>query len=90
MIFGVVSGESERDGETYFRVTVYSRARCKIVESVEAGDLLTVSEVDGCATKTGLGHRLFSPGSILGKALDSYEPSDDDSVGMIDVMVTLQ
>ena len=89
-----------------YRVTVYGRARCKVVGAVEAGDLLTVAEEDGCATKTGSVREFFHAGSLVGKALGSYTPkTDDDSDTVlpeptsgegeiayrkIDIMVTLQ
>jgi hypothetical protein len=106
MIFGVVSGATEVDGEKHYRVTVYGRARCKVVSAVEAGDLLTVAEEDGCATKIGPVREFFHAGSLVGKALHSYTPkgsgdaedvlpeptTEDDEVvyGIIDIMVTLQ
>ncbi|HEU0003897.1 MAG TPA: DUF6519 domain-containing protein [Ktedonobacteraceae bacterium] len=106
LIFGVVSGATEADGEQRYRVTVYGRARCKVVGAVEAGDLLTVAEKDGCATKTGSVREFFHAGSLVGKALHAYSPEtsadaddilpnpateDDEAVpGMIDIMVTLQ
>lgn len=105
LIFGVVSGATEADGEQRCRVTVYGRARCKVVGAVEAGDLLTVAEKDGCARKTGSVREFFHAGSLVGKALHSYTPEaaatedilpnpvteDDEAVpGMVDIMVTLQ
>ncbi len=105
LVFGVVSGASHIDGEKRYRVTVYGRARCKITGTVEAGDLLTVGEEEGCATKTGAVREFFHPGSLIGKALNSYTPKgdetkdvlpegveEDDRVerGMIEIMVTLQ
>jgi hypothetical protein len=79
LVFGVVSGEHEVAGEKRFRVTIYGRARCKIIASVEAGDLLTASEENGCAIKTGPVHEFFNPGSLIGKALDSYTPEETDT-----------
>jgi hypothetical protein len=106
LIFGVVSGTSEVDGEKHYRVTIYGRARCKVIGAVEAGDLLTVAEEDGCATKTGPVREFFHAGSLVGKALGSYTPKgdvDSDTIlpetaskegevvyGEIDIMVTLQ
>lgn len=106
LIFGVVSGATEVDDEKRYRVTVYGRARCKVVGAVEAGDLLTVAEEDGCATKTGPVREFFHAGSLVGKALQPFTPktdadaedilpepvSEEDEVahGMIDIMVTLQ
>ena len=106
LIFGVVSGTSEIEGESRYRVTVYGRARCKVVGAVEAGDLLTVAEEDGCATKTGSVREFFHAGSLVGKALGSYAPKasgdvedvppkevrteDEVARGMIEIMVTLQ
>jgi hypothetical protein len=72
-------------------VTIYGRARCNITGSITAGDLLAVSEdAAGCAAKVEQTDRLFRPGSILGKALDTYDADDEDSVGMITILVALQ
>ena len=90
LVFGVVSDVREVDRGRYYRVMIYGRTRCKITERAEAGTLLTVAEIAGCATRTGLAHELFRPGTILGKALEPYQPADDDAVGMIMIMVTLQ
>jgi hypothetical protein len=89
LVFGVVSGERTVNEETLYRVTIYGRVHCKITESCRAGDLLTVAEIDGCATRTDPAHRLFRPGTTLGKALETYDPDDDDRVGMIEIMVSL-
>jgi hypothetical protein len=89
MVFGVISGERMVNEERLYRVTTYGRVRCKITEECKAGDLLTVAEIDGCATRTGPTHRLFSPGTTLGKALENYDPADDDQVGVIEIMVSL-
>lgn len=90
LLFGVVADVYEVDRVRYYRVMIYGRTRCKITERAEAGTLLTVAEIAGCATRTGLAHELFRPGTILGKALEPYQPPDDDAVGMIMIMVTLQ
>jgi Family of unknown function (DUF6519) len=91
MVFGVVSAIGERDGEKRFLVTIYGRAWCNISGSVAAGDLLSVSEdVSGCAARVELTDRLFRPGSLLGKALASYNADDEDAIGRIPVLVTLQ
>jgi len=106
LILGVVSGAPEVNGEKRYRVTVYGRARCKVVGAVEAGDLLTVAQVEGCATKTGAVREFFHAGSLVGKALGSHIPktdTDSDNIlpepvseedeavyRVIDIMVTLQ
>ena len=98
------TGETKETRERRCRVTTYGRARCKVIGSVEAGDLLTVSEESGCATKTGSIREFFHAGSLVGKALASYTPTaapsedilppdDDDNhitPGMIDILITLQ
>jgi hypothetical protein len=90
LVFGVISGERMVNEERLYRVTTYGRARCNITEECKAGDLLTVAEeIDGCATRTGPAHRLFSPGTTLGKALENYDPADEDKVGRIEIMVSL-
>jgi hypothetical protein len=90
LLFGVVADVYEVNGVRYYRVMIYGRTRCKITERAEAGTLLTVSEIPGCATRTGPAHELFRPGTLLGKALEPHQPRDDDTVGVIMVMVTLQ
>jgi hypothetical protein len=106
LVFGVVSGVSEDDGRKRYRVTIYGRARCKVVGEVEVGDLLTVAEEDGCATRSGSVREFLHAGSLVGKALDSYTPKSDDDpdttipqpeteedekiYGEIDIIVTLQ
>lgn len=90
LLFGVVADVREADRGRHYRVIIYGRTRCKITERAEAGTLLTVAERAGCATRTGVAHELFHPGAILGKALEPYQPADDDDVGMIMIMVTLQ
>jgi hypothetical protein len=90
LVFGVVSAAQTDNGERQYRVTIYGRARCKVIERIEAGDLLTASEHAGCATRTGMLHELFKPGSLIGKALVSHTHEDDDTPALIDVMVTLQ
>lgn len=89
LVFGIVSGERETDGQKRFRVTIYGRAQCKISGSIEAGDLLTVAERSGHATKTGHAHEFFSPGALIGKALASHESEESEESHMIEVMVTL-
>jgi hypothetical protein len=90
LVFGVVTAVREVSRGRYYQAMIYGRTRCKITERAEPGDLLTVAEIAGCATRTGPAHELFHPGTILGKALEPYEPEDDDDVGMIMIMVTLQ
>jgi Family of unknown function (DUF6519) len=106
LVFGVVSGDSEDGEERRYRVTIYGRARCKVVGTVEAGDLLSVAEEDGCATKSSSVREFLHAGSLVGKALGSYTPregGDDGNMlsraigegdevvhGIIEIMVTLQ
>lgn len=106
LVFGVISGDSEVGGQKRYRVTTYGRAQCKVVEAVEAGDLLTVAEEEGYATKTGSVREFFHAGSLVGKALASYTPPVDTEAddilprsisaedkrvyGLVAIMVTLQ
>jgi hypothetical protein len=90
LVFGIVSGESTENGQKRFRITTYGRAYCKVADSVEAGDLLTPSEVDGCATKTNPLHEFFQPGTLVGKALVSFVSDGSDDPGIIEMFVTLQ
>ncbi len=90
LVFGIVSGEITQNEQKRFRVTIYGRARCKVASSVEAGDLLTPSEISGYATKTNPLHELFQPGTLVGKALVSFVPDEPDDSGIIEMLVTLQ
>ncbi len=90
LVFGVVAEAIEINGEQIYRIVTYGRTQCKVVGSVEAGDLLTVAEEHGHAAKTGSLRELFVPGSLLGKALATYTPDEDNTVSMVEVMVTLQ
>lgn len=87
-VFGVVTATADLPGhQDRARVTIYGRARCKVVGPVRAGDLLVPSSVPGCARR----RRGFWPrlGNILGKALADYQPPEAGAVGMVDVLVML-
>ncbi len=89
LLFGVVSEVTKQDEGYAVCVTIYGRARCKVIGTILAGDLLTVSDVDGFATTARFADEILSQGSIIGKALESYEAEDPDLPGIIDMLVTL-
>lgn len=87
-VFGVVTATVDLPGhQDRARVTIYGRARCKVVGPVRAGDLLVPSSTPGCACR----RRGFWPrqGHILGKALADYQPPEAAAVGVVDVLVML-
>jgi hypothetical protein len=87
-VFGVVTATADLPGhQDRARVTIYGRARCKVVGPVRAGDLLVPSSVPGCARR----RRGFWPrlGNVLGKALADYQPPEAGAVGVVDVLVML-
>jgi hypothetical protein len=90
LLLGVVTGREIEGRAWRYQVTTYGRARCKVVGPVEWGDLLTVSHRGGCARALRPEHLASHHGTILGKALDAYLPDNEDSIEMIEVMVTLQ
>jgi hypothetical protein len=55
------------------RVVVYGRAQCRVVGSIEPGDVLVPSVKLGYAQKA---RRSPKPGTILGKALGSIQPDE--------------
>jgi hypothetical protein len=65
---------------TRVAVALQGRVPCKVVGTITKGDLLIVSQVPGVATAS----TDPRPGSIIGKALESY---DSSRVGMIEVLV---
>lgn len=87
-VFGIVTATTDLPGhQDRARVTIYGRARGKVVGPVRAGDLLVPSSVPGCARR----RRGFwpRPGNILGKALADYQPPEAGAVGLVDVLVML-
>lgn len=87
LVMGVVSGIEHHEHEEHeFRVTVYGRARCHVIGRIQPGDLLVPSKIKGCARA---GVTYLKPGTLIGKALGSYQPDDNDQAGMVDVWVTL-
>jgi hypothetical protein len=87
LVVGVVLSEFKPDTGVHpgYRVAVHGRAHCKVKGSVKIGDLLVISQMDGCACPGGL---FIRPGAIIGKALEPHEP-DSDEPGLIHVLVTL-
>ncbi len=82
LVIGVVAA---RKGSTA-RVILYGRARCKVVGSIEPGDLLVPSDRPGCARKGGL---YLRPGTMIGKALSGHHPANAHDIGLIDSLITI-
>jgi len=69
-----------------YRVALQGRTQCKVVGVVDAGDLLVACHLPGHAHKAGI---YVQPGTVIGKALQSFHPSNGKDVGLIDILVTL-
>lgn len=69
-----------------YRIVMQGRTQCKVVGMVEAGDLLVACHLPGHAHKAGI---YVQPGTLIGKALESFHPSSMEAVGLIDILVTL-
>jgi hypothetical protein len=61
-------------------VALTGRVPCQVVGTIKKGDLLVTSDIPGVATKM----NTFVPGSVIGKALESY---NSDVPGKIEVVV---
>jgi hypothetical protein len=88
LVLGVV-GEVFDDlpeGDHRVRVITYGRVSGRVLGPVRAGDMLVPAEQDGCAHKGGV---IIRPGTLIGKALESYEPADRDKPGRIELFVQL-
>lgn len=68
------------------RVALYGCVDCKVTGKIEPGDLLVPSKEPGYAQRAGL---YIQPGTMIGKALDYYDPSTPTENNMIRVLVTL-
>ncbi len=82
LVIGVVKA---RKGSAA-QVILYGRTRCKVVGSIEPGDLLVPTDRPGCARKhTGI----LKSGTLIGKALSAHHPANGHDVGQIEALVTL-
>jgi hypothetical protein len=88
LVVGVISASEHHDEYEHHevRVAVYGRAQCRVIGRIQPGDLLVPSKIKGYARS---GSVYLKPGTIIGKALGSHQPDDNDRVGMVDVWVTL-
>lgn len=89
LLLGIVGEKEYHDEHILYHVITYGRARCRVVGRVEAGALLTVSHKHGCAQAVHEEDTTSHDGSILGKALETYVPDDDDDNCLIDVFIML-
>jgi hypothetical protein len=63
-------------------VALTGRVPCRVIGKIQKGDCVVSSIVSGVATA--LDKKLYEPGCIIGKALDTY---DSDQIGTIEVAV---
>lgn len=67
-------------GNNVVTIALMGRVPCRVVGSIARGDLLVSSNIPGVATRM----ESYVPGSILGKALQSY---NSDTPGLIEIIV---
>lgn len=70
----------EEQEEKYAPVGLAGRLPVKVVGKVELGDLIVSSEIPG----VGMASKEYIPGTVVGKALESY---DSDEVGKIEMLI---
>jgi hypothetical protein len=70
------------EGEHVAVIALTGRVPCRVVGTINKGDLLVASHIPGVATK--LNMDLYQPGCILGKSLENY---NSNIVGVITVVV---
>jgi hypothetical protein len=88
-VIGVVAGfpqATEHKSGNLVRVILYGQTHCKVTGKVKPGDLLVVSDLEGCAHVAGT---YIQPGTVVGKALGSHESTEPNKHGVIQVLVTL-
>jgi hypothetical protein len=87
-IAGVVSTDpafimnSGASGDTVVQIALLGRVPCRVIGTINRGDLLCSSDIPGIATA--LSADQYTPGSVIGKALADY---DSDSEGQIEILV---
>ena len=70
----------EEQEKKYAPVGLAGRVPVKVVGKVELGDLIVSSEIPG----VGMASKEYIPGTVVGKALESY---DSDEVGKIEMLI---
>jgi hypothetical protein len=68
------------EGEHVVAVALLGRVPCRVVGTINKGDLLTSSDFPGVACKL----ENYTPGCVIGKALESYS---NNTEGTIEIMV---
>ena len=63
-------------------LTLHGRVPCKVVGTINKGDLIVSSEMAGVGRS--MDSSAYTPGCVIGKALEAY---DSDTVGSIEVVV---
>jgi hypothetical protein len=87
-IIGTVSDKpayimnSGLQAEHVVTVALTGRVPCRVVGTIQRGDLLVASELHGIATV--LDSNSYQPGCVIGKALEEY---NSDVPGMIEIIV---
>jgi len=87
-IAGVVSTDpafimnSGASGDTVVQIALLGRVPCRVIGTINRGDLLCSSDIPGVAAALSAGQ--YTPGSVIGKALADY---DSDSEGQIEILV---
>lgn len=70
----------EEQEEKYAPVGLAGRVPVKVIGKVEIGDLIVSSDIPG----VGMASKEYIPGTVVGKALNSY---DSDEVGKIEMLI---
>jgi hypothetical protein len=83
-LIGVVSTEPAYVLNSFLEdsviIALVGRVPCLVVGNISKGDRLTISDIDGVATRSITGEY----GTIIGRALESYNSQD---VGVIEIKV---
>lgn len=79
-LLGGEEGNSEDDNlKTYAPVGLAGRVYVKVKGTIKKGDLITVSDIPGVGTKA----EKYIPGTIIGKALESYSNEEIKRIQML-------
>jgi hypothetical protein len=73
---------SAQPGNNVIAVALVGRVPCLVVGTINKGDRLVSSDITGVATP--INEDFYRPGSIIGKALQSYASTE---VGTIEIAV---
>ena len=63
-------------------LALHGRVPCKVVGTINKGDLIVSSDTPGVAQS--INSSSYTPGCVIGKALEAY---DSETVGTIEVVV---